>query len=227
MVLKNKNFKLPATISETIYQHIKKAIIEGDLNPDQRLQEKEFAKVFNVSSTPVREAFLRLSAEGYLVMNTRREVVVARKTLSEVKELYEVVRALDMLAIKKSLKNFTQKDIQTLKKMTQKLGEYYKNKNVQSYLQQNLRFHDKVWQACKNEYLYETLTQLMEKIAIYRRHEEFSPFSEPHALDKSYKDHKNLMKAIEARNFEQLEKLISSHWGEEFFVAKGQKSKKM
>jgi DNA-binding GntR family transcriptional regulator len=58
----------------------------------------------------------------------------------------------------------------------------------------------------------------MAKIAIYRRKTDFSPFSDPPALEKSYRDHLRLFRLIEARDLANLEKLIEAHWGEEFFI---------
>lgn len=176
--------------------------------------------MFNVSPTPVREAFLRLAAEKYLVINARREVLVESKSMEDVQELYEVVRALDKLAVKKALKSLNNEGIKELKIMTGKLGEYYKKKDIQKYLQLNLKIHDRIWKNCENKFLYETLTQLMEKISIYRRGKEFHAFSEPSSLDKSYKDHLDILKGVESKNIKELEKLINTHWGEEFFLHK-------
>jgi len=53
---KKKPFGAPETISEAIYKYLKKAIIEGVLKPNQRIQEKEIAQLFGVSTTPAREA---------------------------------------------------------------------------------------------------------------------------------------------------------------------------
>jgi len=215
--LAKKNIiKLPNTIGETIYQYLKKEIIQGRLKPKQRILEREISKLFNVSSTPVREALYRLAAEKYLVFNARREVLVQETNLAEVKELYEIVRILDKLAFEKFFENIIDKDINELKAMTVKLGEYYKKNNINLYLQQNLRIHQKIWKKSKRKYLQETLAQLMEKISIYRKH--VSPFSEPLSIEKSYKDHLKLMKAIENRNIDSIQKIISSHWGEEFYV---------
>ena len=143
---KRNKIKLPSTISETIYQYLKKEIIEGRLKPKQRIIEREISKLFNVSSTPVREALYRLTAEKYLVFNARKEVFVQETTLTEVKELYEIVRILDKLALEKFFENLRDKDINELKAMTVKLGEYYKKNKINLYLKQNLRIHQKIWE---------------------------------------------------------------------------------
>jgi DNA-binding GntR family transcriptional regulator len=215
---KPSDFQVPATLSETIYQSLKKALIDGDIKPGQRLQEKEIAALFNTSSTPVREAFFRLAAEKYLVINARKEVLAQDTTQEEVRELYEIVRALDILALRKTLARIKDDDIRDLREMTAELGRCYDADDHQSYLEQNLRIHDKIWSLCGSVSLYETLSELMAKIAIYRRKTDFSPFSAPPALEKSFRDHREIFRLIEARDMAGLEKLIEAHWGEEFFV---------
>ena len=215
-------FQVPATLSETIYQSLKKAVIDGDLKPGQRLQEKEIAVLFNTSSTPVREAFFRLAAEKYLVINARKEVLVQDTTLEEVQELYEIVRALDILAVHKAMAALTDDDIRDLREMTKELGRLHDAGDHQRYLEQNLRIHDRIWRICGSASLYETLSELLTKIAIYRRKTDFSPFSDPPALEKSYRDHRRIFRLIEARDLPGLEKLIESHWGEEFYVTRRQ-----
>jgi len=215
---KPSDFQVPATLSETIYQSLKKALIEGQIKPGQRLQEKEIAALFNTSSTPVREAFFRLAAEKYLVINARKEVLVQDTTLQEVRELYEIVRALDILALGKALALMSDEDVRELGAMTAELGRFHDADDHQSYLEQNLRIHDTIWHHCGSRALYETLSELMLKIAIYRRKTDFSPFADPPALEKSYRDHREIFRLIERRDMAGLEKLIEAHWGEEFIV---------
>ncbi len=221
MSRREKTLELPRTISETIYLHLKKAIVSGELKPGQRVQEKDIAALFNVSSTPVREAFFRLAAERYLAINARKEVLVQGASIEEVRELYEVVRALDLYAVKKLAGTLAEGDIRTLQTMTRKLGEYYEANDHQRYLEQNLRIHDWLWRANGNASLHETLTQLMEKIAIYRKSNGFSPFADQKALDKSYADHVGILNALERGDRAALESIISSHWGEEFSEISG------
>ena len=97
-----------------------------------------------------------------------------------------------------------------------KLGEYHRVGDHQRYLEQNLKIHDRLWQACDNKYLYAALQQLMEKIAIYRRHSDFVPFADAGAMEKSYRDHLLIQEALERRDLAALERVIETHWGEEF-----------
>ena len=216
MSAKQRAIELPATISQVIYDHLKKAILRGELKPGQRVQEKEVAALFQVSSTPVREAFFRLAAEKFLTITARKEVLVQGTSDDEVKELYEVVRALDGHAILKVVGKLTVADLEKLRLMTARLGEYYGNRDPQRYLEQNLRIHERLWQACQNRYLYETLSQMMEKISIHWKNNSSVPFADPAAMEKSYRDHVRIQEGLERRDMDSLERIIKTHWGEEF-----------
>lgn len=200
------------TISETIYKHLKKSIMEGELKPNQRIQEKEIAKLFEVSTTPTREAFQRLSAEKYLTINARKEVSIVSVSQEEIKEVFEVVRILDAFATKKALKNFNGKDIEDLRKMTDEMGNLCRQNKIGLYVKQNIKIHFHIWRKCNNNFLYRSLADLGDKF-IFFSNQLFAMIDNPSFLKKSYKDHLDLLEAIERRDADEVEKLLLSHWG--------------
>lgn len=217
---RDKNFfKIPSTISETVYRYLKNAIIEGKFKPSQRLHEKDIADLFQASTTPVREAFQRLATEKYIIINARKDVIVTSATLEEIKELFEVVRALDAFASKKAVRRLTDREIADLRKMTERLGSFYKKKKIHDYVKVNLKIHDKIWKACGNKFLYQSLVNLGEKYTFFGNQVFFltdDPDKRPSFFDQSYKDHLDLMKAIENRDMDQVENILISHWGRGF-----------
>ncbi len=215
--MKNKSIKPPITISETIFQFVKKSIINGEFKPNQRLQEKEIAEIFSVSTTPVREAFQRLSAEKYVILNARKEVIVAELSTKQIKELYEIIRVLDIFSAKKALEKITDKDISELKKKTDKLSELYKKKNIQAYIKKSTQIHEILWKRCGNELIYRTLVDLQEKAIAFGDIVTSDFLSIPLYLERSYKDHIELMAAAENRDAAEVEKILLSHWGKDYY----------
>ncbi len=215
--MKNKVIKQPITITETIFQFIKKSIINGEFKPNQRLHERKIAELFNVSTTPTREAFQRLSAEKYLILNARKEVIVAGLSQKGIEELYEVIRVLDAFSAKKALVNLTDKDISELKKMTDRLSELYKEKNIQAYIKQNSKIHEKLWKNCGNEFLYQSLVDLLEKATAFGNLVNSYLSSIPPYFERSFRDHIELMAAVEKRDAAEVEKILSSHWGKGYY----------
>jgi len=215
--VKNKSIKTPITLTETIFQYIKKAIINKEFKANQRLHEKEIAKIFGVSSTPVREAFQRLSAEKYVILNARREVIIAELSSKQIKDLYEIIRVLDIFSEKRALENISDKDISELKKKTDKLSEFYKKKNIRSYIKQSTQIHEILWKNCGNELIYQTLLDLMDKATAFGDIVTSDFSSIPLYFERSYKDHIELMAAVENRDAAAVEKILSSHWGKDHY----------
>ena len=214
-----KPYERPATLSESIYGYLKKAIIEGDLRPGQRLMEKEFAELFKASTTPVREAFQKLSVEKYIVINSRKDVTVATVTRKEIAELFEVVRVLDALAARGAISKLSEDDVAELRKMTSRLGDFHRQKKVYEYVVENMKIHDRMWRVCGNEYLYQCLSTSAEKYVFLSNHL-FSlgkgSTERPSFFERSFQDHLDLMDAVEKRDTPAVEKILLSHWGKGF-----------
>jgi len=217
--LLGKRYERPATLSESIYAHLKKAIIEGNLKPGQRLLEKEFAELFEASTTPIREAFQKLSAEKYIVINSRKDVTVATVTRREIAELFDVVRVLDALAARRAIPHLADADIAELRRMTTRLGEFHDQNKVYDYVVENMRIHDRVWRACGNDYLYQCLSTSADKYVFLSNHL-FSvgkgSTERPSFFERSLRDHIDLMDALEKRDSAAVEKILLSHWGKGF-----------
>src|SRR2546429_1091 len=62
-----------ATKADVVAEWIRARILSGDLVPGTALQQEELARQLDVSSTPVREAFLTLEAEGYVERRPPRD----------------------------------------------------------------------------------------------------------------------------------------------------------
>jgi DNA-binding GntR family transcriptional regulator len=213
----NETFELPKTIAETIYLYLKKQIVNGDLVPNQRITEKEITNLFNVSSTPVREAIYRLCAEKYLKKSDRKSVLVQSLSYEEVGDLYEAIRVLDSYVFIKCILIISDKELEELKELTNKLCKYYENNDAKNFVLTNLRIHDRIWERCENKYIFETLHQLVEKVKIFLVREDYEPYKNPSKLRKSCEDHLKIMKAIEERDIKILEKIMQNHWGQELF----------
>jgi DNA-binding GntR family transcriptional regulator len=211
-----KSITLPVTISKTIYNYLKKSIIEGEYGPNQRILEKEIAEDFQVSTTPVREAFQRLSAEQYLVINARKEVVVAAVTLNEILELFEVVQVLDAFASANAVPNLTEKDFKDLQKLTDKLDVSVAKKEITSFVTTNIEIHKRIWRSCGNIFLYQSLLDLADRTIFFGNQMFFlnnGQLDKNKYLNKSYGDHQKLMRALHEKDIGGLESLCLSHWG--------------
>lgn len=72
-------------LREVVFHTLRKAIIQGELQPGERLMEVTLANKLGVSRTPVREAIRMLELEGLVVMIPRKGAEVAKITVRDLK----------------------------------------------------------------------------------------------------------------------------------------------
>lgn len=205
-----KNNRMPKTFGETLYSYLKEEILTGEIRSGQRLQERIIAEKYKVSVTPVREAFRRLSSEKLLTINARKEVMVEEVNKDKIKELFEVISPLDLVASKKALNNLDQKTIDRLCQMTEKLVGFHKNNKVKEYMKLDLIIHKTIWQASKNNFLSGYLIELGEKYAFFCNN--IIANTQNPTLYLLIDDHLKLIKAIKERDYKKMRTILSLHW---------------
>jgi DNA-binding GntR family transcriptional regulator len=77
--------------SVSAYEHLRRSIVQGQLRPGRRLSATDLADVFHISVTPVREALVRLAAEGFVAWEASRGYFTKAFTVSEQDDLHEVL----------------------------------------------------------------------------------------------------------------------------------------
>lgn len=87
-----------AATRQRVREELRERILTGRLRPGDRLVERELAEDLGVSRVPVREAIRSLEAEGFLVVQSPRRVVVRQLARVDVEELFDVREALEGLA---------------------------------------------------------------------------------------------------------------------------------
>ncbi|MDE3206653.1 MAG: GntR family transcriptional regulator [Acidobacteriota bacterium] len=86
------------SLSRRVYAQLRASIVSGRLTSGTRLRERNLADELAASRVPIREAILRLEAEGFVQTSPRRGATVAHLHLTDVEELYDVRLALEVQA---------------------------------------------------------------------------------------------------------------------------------
>jgi DNA-binding GntR family transcriptional regulator len=86
-------------LREQVYERIRRAIINGELRPGERLSTSALASRIGISTMPIREAIRLLEDDGLVVTSARRWTRVATITAEEAGELYPLVGLLEEYAV--------------------------------------------------------------------------------------------------------------------------------
>jgi len=208
----NSSYGIPKTLSQLIYNHLKDAIINNELKANQKINEKEFAQLFEISTTPVREAVLRLGAEGFVTINSHREAVVKEISYEELKEIFQVLGFLDSLGMTLATDNLSPEDLKELEDLTKEMERHCNISSLDKYIAINQDIHKKIWECIPNRFLQATLHYVNNQMLRYN-YARLYAFRKPGVLKKSLKEHKEILRALKNKDKKKIKNLMVKHWG--------------
>lgn len=139
--------------ADAIVATIEARILNGDYRPGTCLDERSLADEFGVSRTPVREALLRLIANGLTSENGRGSAVVRQPTVSAVLDAFLVVSELEGLAARQAARRITPAQLQELEAANAACHRAAEAGDVDGFNAANMRFHDLIITAAQNQLL--------------------------------------------------------------------------
>lgn len=184
------------TIQIAVYERVKKAILNGEFNPGQRLIERELCESLQVSRTPVREALNRLVMEGLLENQTYKGIIIPRLSIKEVTDLVEVREVIEGLAARKAAEDINDTELKKLKKTLDQSYKLLEAEDIKGLVTINDDFHNIIVEISDNKFVKETLQRLKYRITLARS----TSLSVPFRPEDTLKEHTEIFYAIEKRN---------------------------
>lgn len=183
---------------------IRSAIIRGEFPPGARLPLQELAERFDLSLTPVREAFQLLEAEGFVRQHAHKGAVVAPLDLEELEELYAMRSAVEGLAVRNAVPRLKSGDLEELDaavaRMESFAGEW------EDFLPLDRYFHRYLYSAAGRPRWVATIETL------WRRSLRFMLSSSAvmgrGSLDE---DHRDLLTACHSADAQRAEAIVHAH----------------
>lgn len=130
--------------------------------------EIALAQKLGVSRTPIREAIRKLELEGLVVMAPRKGAEVAEITLKDVKDVLEVRKNLEDLAVELACKKATEEDIEEMKRAHEEFIKTLSQKDLTVIAEADVKFHDVIYKTTDNKRLIQILNNLREQMYRYR-----------------------------------------------------------
>ena len=198
------------TFKDKAYTALRNLIVSSDIyrsRTDIRLDERQLAQDFGISRTPVREAMVQLEREGFVRSVPRRGVYVVRKTKSEVIELIQAWAALESMAARLLTQSASDADIAGLRRMFTTFEGDKLHAKLDEYSEVNIAFHQTIIELSGNQ----VLIRLAENLFTHMRMIRGSTIGEDDRVERSIRDHMNIIHALEARDTKRAEDLVRQH----------------
>jgi DNA-binding GntR family transcriptional regulator len=201
----------PATLpaATRVYQHLKRAILEQIHAGGALLTEVEIATQVGVSRTPVREALLRLQAEGLVTLYPKRGALVLPISAAEIEDVIEARRLVEVHAAARA---WARRDslAPTLTPLLAAMRAAHERDDVVGLMTADREFHAAVVAAGGNAILtdlYQRLRDRQMRIGVA------SMRAEPQRRIRALHDHGQLLDALLAPDAQQWTTLVEQHIG--------------
>lgn len=155
--------------ADIIAEDIEGMIFDGTLADGERLDEVQLAARFEVSRTPVREAFQRLAISGLVEQLPRRGVFVRQPGPVELIEMFEVMAELEASCARLAATRITDAALGEMRATNMRCQAAVKAQDPDEYYKENERFHRILYRQSGNGFLEKECLRLHRRLKPFRR----------------------------------------------------------
>lgn len=202
-----KNLKAPPSLKEMAFQSIKSAILAQKLFPGKIYNEKTLAEELGISKTPVREALLDLCHKGFVSFIQRRGIQINVLTKKDIKDLYEVRRALEVAIIRNVALNLTDEDLKKIEIIYGKGKEAIDTNDRLGYLRNDREFHNFLANLTENRYLISSIENIRDLVDWMG----FKVLFRPELMSERQHEHLKIITKLRARDIAGSEHSMGAH----------------
>lgn len=196
-----------STLAESLADRLRELIIEGELPPGTRLNERALCDRLGASRTPLREAFRLLAAEHLVELQPNRGAQVVSLSDDDIRESFEVMGALEALAGELACRNISAEEVAEIKALTFEMLACHARRDLPAYFRINRLIHQRINRAARNALLTRMYSNLNQRIENLRFRSNF----DQHKWDKAAHEHTDMVAALEARDGARLVAIMSKH----------------
>lgn len=166
MQLKSVDISKTASAASIIFDALKKAIIEGDLEEGAPLRQDEIARMFNTSRIPVREAISRLEEHGLVKSQRYKGAVVSGLSAEEAGEIFDYRALLEPHVILNAVPQMTP---EILSRARGFLEAFANSDDPMEWGNLNRQFHATLYNASGLEFHLEAIESALDRVDRYLR----------------------------------------------------------
>jgi GntR family transcriptional regulator, rspAB operon transcriptional repressor len=195
--------------SDEIYLALKKDILDLKLYPGQLISENEISRQYNVSRTPVKTAFLRLSSEKFIEIVPQKGTYVTLLDMEYIKEIIYMRTVLEGTVLKSIIGKVTEDVLNKLSENLKKQKELVEKPSINpgDFYELDSEFHaiwfdfagkTRLWQIIQEFQVYYTRFRMLDIVAVGR-------------FDRVYEEHCELFEILKNGNEEKIDAIIYRH----------------
>ncbi|PIC58653.1 GntR family transcriptional regulator [Sporosarcina sp. P12(2017)] len=194
------------TAKESAFSQLQKWIIDGTLQPGEKLNDVELAEALGVSRTPIRESLQLLEVQGFVQMFPGKATQVTDVDRESISDLLPPLAALQALSAELSIPNLTENIIKKLRDTNKKFALAVEKEDYFQALKTDEKFHQIIVDTANNPYISSLLVSLQAHVRRLFFHNSII------LTEKSIAEHDQIIDLMSQRDGEQVTKVMRENW---------------
>ena len=145
--------------SREIRDAIRRAILNRELKPGDRVVETRWARELGVSQSPVREAIRELEMMGLLETRPFQGAFVRTIDKTSLVDAYNVRRGLETVGMEAAMARITDAELADIYMVMGEMAQAVRDGNFELFIEKDGLFHEKILQAAGNPLLLQLWNQ--------------------------------------------------------------------
>jgi DNA-binding GntR family transcriptional regulator len=195
------------TAVDHAYEMIWKQLIVGGGRDSYRLSDVALAAQLGVSRTPVRQALHRLAEDGLVISDPRRGFWMRTFTARDVREIYTLRGALEVLAVRLAAPNVSERDLRV---QLESAADLLANPGAHSkaqHLRSDIHLHNLLILASGNSRLIRALATLRAQHSMFQVRDS----SYPRRIELAAQDHYDILCALLKGTIDEAADMMAAH----------------
>lgn len=213
------HFRLKS-MRERVYDYLRIQMNEGKIRPGSFLNLNEISRELGMSRTPLRDALFQMEAEGFVTIFPRRGIIVNALTLEKIRNIYEMLGALESAVLVLVAVRFRDSDAESMEKLNHQMAKALDQNNFSLFYENNLKFHNTYLDLSDNMEMLHAIKIRKERLYDFPRNKTFVKEWELHSLE----EHQAMVDLLKMHDFNGAADYVRDvHWSfsvQERFIRK-------
>ncbi len=194
-------------LHQQVAQRLRQRIVEGQLAPGAKLNERALCEQLKVSRTPLREAIKMLAAEGLVELLPNRGAAVLQLSEQDVADTFEVIAGLEGQSGELAAGRITEAQLAEIRALHYEMLAAHLRRDLSTYYRLNAQIHTAINAAAGNAVLTQTYRQVNARLQALRFRSNFDERKWARAVD----EHERMVALLAARDAAGLRALMVQH----------------
>ena len=197
------------SMRDQIYDALRESIVKNAYGPNSVLPIDKLAEDFGVSATPVREALVRLEAEGLVTLIPNKGAMVTDIKAEDILNNWEMRQLLEPYAAGKSTGLIPESEIEEIR--TEILSMKQSAFDNDRYVAADTRMHEILYIHLPNTFLKDTIRRVHQMSSRIRYFPEDSQPMHEQVVNEVVQEHLSIIDALRTRDSARIADSVQIH----------------